>query len=150
MSRAWIALVIASLAPLSADAVPRVPRRAAPRPPPRPTLTLQLAGLNPGPSRGFTAVLHALRRDALLAFETCVSAHPEARGVATLRLTPARRGRVEVSVSSGFAPTLTQCLRAAAERVELPPEELDETPDETADAPVRFELRVRLPAVGLR
>lgn len=154
MSRARIALVAVLLAPLSADAVPRGARA---RRPPRPTVELQIAGLHPGPSRRFSAVLHAIRRDAVPAMRQCLAQSPEARGVASVRLTPARRGRVDASVQGALPEALSLCVRAAATRVELPPEErFDEPSDETADEAgaqdeaVRFEVRVRLPAVGAR
>ncbi|MEZ4390457.1 MAG: hypothetical protein R3A48_05120 [Polyangiales bacterium] len=156
MSRARIALVAVLLAPLSADAVPRGARA---RRPPRPTVELQIAGLQPGPSRRFSAVLHAIRRDAVPALRQCLAESPEARGVASVRLTPARRGRVDASVQGALPDALARCVREAATRVELPPEErFDDAADDSAAArgveaepeAVRFEVRVRLPAVGAR
>lgn len=152
MSRARIALVAALLAPLSAAAVPRGARG---RQPPRPTVELQIAGLHPGPSRRFSAVLHAIRRDAVPALRQCLAQSPDARGVASVRLTPARRGRVDASVQGALPEALSLCVRAAATRVELPPEERfdepsDEASGEVEPESVRFEVRMRLPAVGAR
>lgn len=160
---AWIALVTSVLVTLSAEAVPRratgvvraparrVIRRAAP--PTRPVVDLQLAGLSTAGERRFPAVMHAIRRDAMPAAAACVAQFPNARGVVTVTLTPAARGRQSAAVESPFPAEVARCFRDAAARVTLPPREIiDDAPtaEHPPDEPVRFELRVRLPAVGAR
>jgi len=160
---AWIALVTSVLVTLSAEAVPRratgavrapvrrVIRRAPPAPPPRPVVDLQLAGLSTAGERRFSAVMHAIRRDAMPAATACVAQFPNARGVVTVTLTPAARGRQAAAVESPFPAEVARCFRDAAARVTLPPREIiDDAPtaEHPPDEPVRFELRVRLPAVG--
>lgn len=159
---AWIALVTTMLVALSAEAVPRraagvvraPPSRTVRRgPPPRPVVDLQIAGLSTAGERRFPAVLHAIRRDAMPAVSACVAQFPAARGVVTVTLTPAARGRQAAAVESPFPAEVARCFRDAVSRVTLPPREvIDDAPtaERAPDEPVRFELRVRLPAVGAR
>lgn len=163
---AWIALVATVLMAPFAEAVPRrapgavrapqrVTRRAPqrPAPPARPVVDLQLAGLSTAGERRFPAVLHAIRRDALPAAAACVAQFPAARGVVSVTLTPSPRGRQAAAVESPFPAEVARCFRDAVSRVTLPPREIvDDAPtaEHPPDEPVRFELRVRLPAVGPR
>jgi hypothetical protein len=161
MRGAWVLLVATVLFQLPAEAVPRraagvvraTPRRALRRAAPRPLRDLQIAGLDTAGERRFHAVLHAIRRDALPPLTACVAQHPTARGVVSVTLTPTSRGHQTPTVSAALAGPFTQCVRAAVASVSLPPREIiDDAPSAAprADEPVRFELRVRLPAVGAR
>jgi len=158
MGRACLAFAVVALCAPAALAVPRrapgatarrAPVRRVVRPVARPTLDHQVSGLAAG-ERRFHAVLHAIHRDALPGFAACLPGSPAARGVASLTLTPARRGPSQVELRSALPAPLADCLRAAATRVVLPPRELVDDEAAAPDEGVRFEVRVRLPAVGAR
>lgn len=158
MGRACLAFAVVALCAPAALAVPRrapgatvrrAPARRVVRPAPRPALDLQVSGLAAG-ERRFHAVLHAIHRDAMPGFAACLPAAPAARGIAALTLTPSRRGPSLVELRGALPAPLAECLRAAATRVVLPPRELVDDEAPTPDEGVRFEVRVRLPAVGAR
>jgi hypothetical protein len=108
-----------------------------PSPPPAPVVPVQLAGLRVGPDRLWSAVHHALQRDAWAALTACTTPEASARGSVHVELVTPERGLRLVRVRSTGRPdaALEQCVRRAAARIVLPPREEDVAPATPVTAP---------------
>lgn len=148
--RASLALAV-TLASSMVPAVPRRPLRAA-HAVAAPVVPVQIAGVRPGAHRTFAAVSHAIHRDALPWLAQCQPPRP-ARGVVHVELASDARGhwRVTDVTTPRRDASLEQCVRAAAERVVVPPSDVLEegvTPAPEAEDPVAFDVAFGMPRLG--